>query len=496
MNIILIDPRIIDAPSHPLGLLYVAAVLEKQGHRVKVYDIPPFTRLDVPKMMKLDNPDAIGLTCTTPQVIRVLETARDIKRVVSHVPVIIGGVHPTVLPESLLSEEAVDHVVIGEGEITSVELFETLEREERPVNVKGIGYKKDYGKMVINTRRDLIQDLDEIPFPARHLLPDWHFTNLKIRGFWFNRGATIMSSRGCPFSCIFCSSHIMFGRKVRKRSPENVVQEIEHLVEKFKIDGLWFADDTFTLNKRWVFLFCDMLKRSGIDIRWGCQGRVDTVTKELLRAMKKVGCVQVDYGVESGSPKVLKAIKKGITPEQAKRAFKIAKEVGLRSMASFMVGNPEETLEDIDMTLRLAEEIDSDFTEFYYSTPYPGTELYEMAKKNEWIDLSLNYDKWIAGKQVDIPVMHINFNANELITIRSKLHNRFVYKNYASFLRDPRAVLFASRMILTNIAALKKGIKRFCKTKKVDNLLLSFIESHRIKDMKKYSKTPVIDLPA
>ncbi len=344
MKVLLINARCLDTPNHPLGILYIAAVLEEEGHEVKVMDpysdVPPN---EIKSEISEWGPDVVGISSTTPQINRAFEITKLVKEL--GIPTILGGVHPTVMPREVLRDESVDFIVIGEGEETTKELVKNL---DSPHKVKGIGYKED-GKLKFTKPRPLIKNLDSMPFPARHLLPQrWYFAPPRLRGVWTNSLATVMASRGCPYRCIFCSSHLMFGRKTRRRSIENILEELEQLRRDFNIDSVWFADDTFTLDSEWTISFCDRLKsKEWGDFVWGCQARVNTVNREMLKAMKEAGCVQIDYGVESGSEKVLKILQKDITPDQVIRAFKITKEVGIQRFASFILGTPGEKMEDI-----------------------------------------------------------------------------------------------------------------------------------------------------
>lgn len=476
MNIVLINPRVLLTPMHPLGLLYVAAVLEKEGHKVRVYDPLPEDDAFI-RFIKRDKPNMVGLTCSTPQRERAVYILNKIEKMNSNIKTVVGGVHATILPQEMLTENSVDFVVIGEGEHTIIELCEAIERDSGFDKINGIGFKEK-GKVIVNPRRKLIKNLDGIPFPARHLLSsDWYFQPPgRIRGFWLERSTAAITSRGCPYSCIFCSTHLVFGRKTRQRSPENVILEISHLIDTYKIDGLFFVDDTFTLNSKWVKHFCYLMKKEKIDIKWACQARVDRVTEPLIKIMKKAGCVQIDYGVESGSVNVLKALRKGITPDQAKEAFKITKKIGVRTMASFMIGNPREKYEDIVATLQLAKEIKPDYTLFFYTIPRPATELYHMAIQNKWIDLPISNQEWINIPYA--PIMEINFTKKRLMEIRRRLQNQFVFRNWSLFMKNPIFLLRLSLMYVRCLPALKYGLKRYLKTGEIRHLVECFDDYH------------------
>jgi radical SAM superfamily enzyme YgiQ (UPF0313 family) len=475
-DVVLVNPRITDIPFHPLGLLHIAAMLEKSGYTVKVYDTFPGDDAFIEDIV-CDRPKMVGITSATAQINRGLKIAEEIKRKASDIKIVFGGVHPTVMPQWVLEKPSVDFVVIGEGEITAIELFEKIRSGKDDYDsVKGIGYKAD-GRCVFTKPREYVKDLDSLPFPARHLLPsDWYFQPPgKIRGVWLERSATIMASRGCPGHCIFCSSHLMWGRATRFRSPQNVIAEIKQLVSDYGVNGLWFLDDTFTVNHQWVREFCSLLKQSGLKITWGVQARVNYVTEDLLREMKSAGCVQVDYGVESGSPKVLQTMKKEITSEQVKKAFDISRKVGIRSLATFMIGLPTEEKEDVEMTAKLVNEIKPDFAEFFFATPYPGTELFDMVKTHNWVNPSYDLSSWVFDKITDKPVMTISFSEQELIKMRSALYNQVFLRNYLFYLKRPMFLLKSSMILLKGWPAIGSGLSRVMKTKKLDSLFIDML---------------------
>jgi anaerobic magnesium-protoporphyrin IX monomethyl ester cyclase len=477
-EIALINPRVTDIPFHPLGILYVASCLEKNGYNVKAYD--PLAN-DRRFLDEIKNTKIVGITMTAAQLNRGLEIAKMIKEHDDSIKIVFGGVHPTAMPKEVLSSKFADFVVIGEGEVTSVELFDKIiSGKDDYSKIKGIGYKSGR-RLVLTQPRELIQNLDTIPFPARHLLdPDWYFQPPgRIRGMWLDRSTTIMSSRGCPGQCIFCSSYLIFGRNTRYRSPKNVLEEIKELVDDYKIEGLNFIDDTFTVSHKWVREFCTLLKKSKLALTWEAQARVNYVNEEILRIMKSAGCAQVSYGIESGSPNVLKILKKGTTPDQVRNAFKLSRKVGLRALATVMIGNPGEKREDVLMTARLVKDVRPDYTDFFFSTPYPGTELYEMAKCKSWINSSYKKSTWFSDKITDRPVMTINFTEKELIEIRSWLYNQVGLRNYTLYMKNPRQLVKIFSFFLQSFPAFGKALARFAKTKKMDSMLLEMLAYYR-----------------
>jgi anaerobic magnesium-protoporphyrin IX monomethyl ester cyclase len=363
----------------PLGLAYVAAAVRKDGHDVSIIDSPA---LDVShhklgEILQKEHPDVIGVTSTTPTIYDAMKAVTIAKDVCPDSITLMGGCHITSLPEETLAEcRSLDVGVIGEGEATIVDLLRAIETKRPLSEVDGIVYRN--GEKVVKTRpRRLIENLDEIPFPARDLLPLDRYTVLGER----HRLGNILTSRGCPFRCIFCSSSQFYGRRFRARSPKNVVDEIEELISKYKIKSFEIVDDTFTVDKKRAVEIAEEIIRRGLEIWWACGSRVDLVSRELLQIMKKAGCGLIYYGIESGSEKVLNILKKGITLEQAKSAIRWAKEVGMEVVGSFIIGVPGETREDVMETIKFAKDSGIDFAQFTAMTPYPGTEIYEIAKR-------------------------------------------------------------------------------------------------------------------
>ncbi|MEM1587253.1 MAG: radical SAM protein [Candidatus Bathyarchaeia archaeon] len=388
MKVILINPPSQNAEllsigikAPPLGLAYLASVLERCRYEVKIIDAPALG-LSVPQIMgtlSKEQPEIIGITASTPMIFDAYRVARAAKEVCPNSTVVLGGPHPTFLPIETLQEcSAADIVCIGEGEETIVEIAEALRRRTNLSNVRGIAFRTTDGRIVKTEPRPLIKDLDSLPFPAWHLLPMDKYTVLGRKAIVCH----IMSSRGCPFHCIFCSSSRVFGKKYRARSAKNVVDEIEFLVSKYNPENIEFSDDEFTLNQKRVMEICDEIKKRKIDITWACGSRVDTVSRDLLRKMKEAGCSFLYYGVESASQRILNFIKKGITLEQIKRAIMFTKEAGIKMMGSFIVGFPDETREEIKSTLSFPKKLKIDYVQFTIATPYPGTELYEMVKRD------------------------------------------------------------------------------------------------------------------
>lgn len=364
----------------PLGMCYLAAALIQSGQEVSLTDAEAegLKFADIPKKLKKEKPDIIGLTCTTPMVSSVRRTAKALKSEFPQAKIIVGGPHVTAVPEDLLKEKYIDVAVIGEGEHTVVELAKLIEEGKSLKKCKGIAFK-ERGKILRTKQRPLICDVDSIPFPARHLLPYEKYKHSDfIERKSKNNYANIMSSRGCPYKCIFCGSRTTFGGVARFRDPKLVVDEMEECYNKLDVGIFGFSDDTLTLKKEHITEICNEILRRKLDISWMAQARVNTVSKEILKLMKKAGCSAIHYGYESGSQTILDNIKKGITLQQSLNATKITKEVGLKIHGYFMIGNPGETVETVKQTIAFAKKLDPDTAQFTKTTPFPGTELYQL----------------------------------------------------------------------------------------------------------------------
>lgn len=362
----------------PLGLAYLAAMLDKEGIENEILDSEALqlNLEDVKSAVKEKDPDLIGMTATTPSFEAVMRCAKAIKEVIDR-PIVLGGIHITSMPEDTMKRRIVDIGVIGEGEITFVELIRALEKNKPLKNIKGLIYW-DKGKLVKTPRRELIQDLDSVPFPARHKIPMGKYIGnpgLPKVG----QTATIMTTRGCPFQCTYCSSRTIWGMTIRKRSAKNVLGEVDQLVRDFGIRSLMIKDDTFTIDKERVKEICKGLKKHGLI--WSCSSRVNTVNEELIRTMADSGCKLIEFGFESGSQRVLdEVMKKGTTLEQARNAARWCKKYGIGMNGFFMLGNPTETEGEMRMTVEFAKELNPDSAQWAVTMPYPGSAMYDMFK--------------------------------------------------------------------------------------------------------------------
>jgi len=385
----------------PLGLAYIAAVLEKAGITVTIIDggVSNISHRTLGKKLNSLSPDVIGITSMTPTIHDAIKAVIIAKENCPDAVTIMGGCHITALPIETMAEcPQIDIGVIGEGEETILDIFRKIIAGGSLAEVDGIAFREG-SKVRLNRRRKLIENLDAIPFPARHLLP---LNSYSLFGKRMPLG-NIITSRGCPFQCIFCSSAQFYGRVFRARSPDNVVDEMELLHEKYGMKAIEIVDDSFTVNKvRAAKIALEIAKRR-LDVVWGFGSRADTITKELLQTFKRAGCGMFYLGIESGSDRILKTLRKGITIEEIKRALSWAKKAGVETMGSFIIGVPGETRWDVLQTINFAKTCGVDFAQFTVMTPYPGTEVYEMAKR-EGLLVETDWSKYTTIR----PVMKTN----------------------------------------------------------------------------------------
>lgn len=388
MKIALVFPRFkYPSGDPPLGLAYLSSYLREYNDcEVKIIDTTfkqnPLGYIE--EVFSKEKFDLVGFSVMTTMLNDAFESAKLIKKIFD-VKIVFGGPHPSVMPRDILKKDFIDAVCIGEAEKTFSELIKNKLNFE---GVNGIWYKKD-NHLIENNPREFIENLDEIPYAAYDLLDmEAYFKN------WFvfdsvspyMRGTSMMASRGCPYVCTFCQPTLdkLFGRILRKRSPEHIVGELSYLKDKYDITAFAFQDDTFILFKSckdWVRQFCNLLIEKGLNLLWECNVRANNVDKELLADMKKAGLRKINMGIESASQRILDDVyNKKITIEQVEQAVKDAKSLGLKIQGYFMLGAPTETLEEVKKTIDFAVKLDIDDATFSITTPLPHTYLYDKTK--------------------------------------------------------------------------------------------------------------------
>ena len=356
----------------PLGLAYLGAVAQNEGHEVTVIDCQAehLTYDAFRARISQGSPDVIGVTGTTLLYKSAMKLVDIAKEAQPQAVTMLGGSHGTFWDESALKEyPSLDVVVRREGEITFIELLKKLKSDGSLNEVLGVTFRAKDGKIVRTPDRPFIEDLDALPFPAHDLLP---LDSLKHMGKVL---FPLITSRGCVYWCDFCSTVRMFGRGYRWRSPKNVVDEMQLLHDKYGVTQVTFYDDAFTVNRERVFKICEQLHARKLDMTWDCGTRVDMVDREMLKAMRDAGCIAVWLGVESGSEAILGKMNKKIKLDQSRLAYKIAQDVGLMTIANVVLGFPGETEQTAWETIRFVKELNPDHVGFYVATPYPGTPM-------------------------------------------------------------------------------------------------------------------------
>ena len=431
LNVTLINPaNIEDLQQHRwgsghLGLAYIAGVLENVNNEVQIIDAKAsnYSISDIAAEYMKFRSIIVGITAMTHEIYLASEIAETIKEHNPGATVVIGGPHSTALPERTLREfSSFDIVVIGEGEETMLEIVQACESEDlcgRIDRIKGISYRKD-GSIVSNEFRPFMDSeaLDKLPFPAWHLFPD--------------QALPMFAGRGCPFRCKFCMR--VLGNKVRMRSPENVVSEIEYLYTRFGKTGSWFRDETFGLSKKWTDRFLDLLeefnKKHGITWSWKANSRVNIADSAIYKRMHASGCSGLDFGIESGNPEVLEKIQKDITIENAEKAIRMAKKACLRTHAFFIIGHPDETLKTAIDTIRFAAKLNTDVIAVGIMVPYPGTDIWLMAKDKQGGYELLTEDWRLYDKYFGDTIRLEKLSENQLKMLQSFCYIWFYFRNF------------------------------------------------------------------
>ena len=403
----------------PLGLAYLASVIESEGHKVKILDAFAHSlRWEAfEEEVRKEKADLIGIGGMTPIIDNTL---RAIKICRPHARYIVtGGPHFSVHKQEFFKTcPDLDFGIAGEGEESFRVLVDRLEEGKDPCDIPGL-----VGPQKFNPPANFKTNLDDIPFPARHLLPN----HLYRYALWPGKKVTTMiTSRGCPYHCTFCDKSI-FGSRWHARSSRNVLDEMEEIVKDFGIRSIILYDDLFTLNKKRVIEICQGILQRGLKFQWKCEGRVDRIDDEMLSWLKKAGCSMIAYGVESGNQVGIDYLQKGITLSQIRRAFALTRRAGIRPMAYFILGIPVETYVEGLETIRFAKEIKPDYAQFSILSPYQGTKLYEEAKAKGWyqeVEANNPFDK----DQKRPVLISENWSEEKLRKILRHAHRSFYFR--------------------------------------------------------------------
>ncbi len=452
----------------PLGLQYIAAVLREHGHNVSLIDMTFQSDFEVVRET-IKRTDVVGISATTPLSGRAYKVVEFIKNIAPDLICIGGGPHATVFPQECL-RRGFDIVVLGEGEYTMVALLEVIEKSGDIGKVDGIAFLKN-NEIKFTKPSAFIENLDGLPFPAHNLI-DWKS--------YFKAGANVylIASRGCPYNCLFCKpmQNKLFGEKIRKRTPSNVVGEIEEIIAELKTTNFMFVDDTFLAFPKLVTQICNEINLRSLKINWCCQARVDHVTEEILRMMKNAGCSKIALGVESGSQKVLDFLRKGIRVEDTIRAFDLCHKVGMETHAYIIIGSPVETEEDLKATVKLIKRIRPDSLQVSRLTPTPGSDLYDLATKQRILTIKdcEAYDYYSA--EYPLRLEHLT---KEDLDHYTEIINRTITLSVSVAKRDLKRIIKPSYLkeIMVNSFKNPKSIVRRVKT--LFKLLKTVLENKR-----------------
>ena len=445
----------------PLGLGYIAAICHKNGHECRIYDFSLKSKGAKKDALIISesSPDLIGFSVMSNNYLSALGLARAVKSLTS-VPIIMGGTHPSIFPEDILKEECVDFVIRGEGEITFIDFLKHYQKTKVYENIQGLSYKMN-NQIMHNAARPFIENIDDLPFPERKL-----FGHYLLRSIRNKPMATLITSRGCPFSCTFCYKDL-FGRQYRYRSAENILEELELLIHNYGTHSFYFVDDLFNLRRERTKELCHLILQKQSNIEWQCLSRVDTIDADLLHLMKKAGCEKIHYGIETGDSQIQKRINKGITLNDVDKAINLTKEAGIAVKGYFMIGLPGDNEETIQKTLDMARELDFDEVMFSLCTPFPGTEIWrDLENKPPLKDFhSMIYYKFHQNikpicnlSEINIERLSYFLRKGSVISLKKK-YGKFLGSLISAFTRWKISNIFIKRMYsLYQFLSLKKFI--------------------------------------
>lgn len=470
MNILLVNPRLYGVQSElrfPLGLGYIASVLRNDGHNILVIDANALKLSEdqIEELIRNSAFDALGMTGLITQFKQVQRLAAIIRKN-SNTTIVLGGGLASAAPEVVLKKTDIDIAIIGEGEETSSELFQSIKNGIALENVSGIWYKKD-GKIFRTVQRNPIDDVSSLAFPAWDLFPMERYFDNDVMCMP-NRKISIITSRGCPYHCTFCF-HGIFGHRYRARTAENVFQEMQLLFQKYGIKGFVFEDDTFVLDKQSIYKLCDLILENRLKVYWTCNARINLVDEELIRKAKRAGCVGISYGIESGNQDLLDKIKKGITVEQAYRVVDMTKRAGIMTHGFILIGIPGETIDTINDSIKFCKQAGLQ-AEFTILTPIPGSRIYQDAFEAKIMkvttdDLIENWGSWLN----EVLVNFTNLSNEKLIELK-RMAEKEIFNNYYK-----KNIKYIVRMLILEfkingffavLNRLKRGVKLFVRVKK------------------------------
>jgi len=421
-NIILVKPskdkKLIFEHTHPLGIMYIASYIKHKNnsHNVRIIDMAVERKFydDIRSEIKTFQPDIVGISALTPEATAVHQLAEKIKKDFGKCKIVVGGPYATSAPKKVLKNPCVDYAVIGEGEVTMLELIERINQTRRSLHelsdIKGIAYIQD-GNYIQTEPREYIEDLDSLPFPAWEMIPQEKYYSPGVisesKTQYYKRYMSIFTSRGCPYGCIYC--HNIFGKRFRPRSAENVFSEIKTLCENYDLHEVHLLDDTFNINKARVLELCNYLKRSGLQLKLSFPNglRGDILDEENIDALCEAGMYSLALGIESGSERIQKSINKNINLQKLKHSIDYLYKKKVVTHGFFMVGFPEETEEDILQTIAFARDSKLTTASFHSLIPFEGTPLYQNAIAQKGMDINFS------AFSHDFKAIDINLSATE-----------------------------------------------------------------------------------
>jgi radical SAM superfamily enzyme YgiQ (UPF0313 family) len=414
----------------PLNLAYLASYIRenKRGIDVTIIDAEGLDLTFEQLYDKIDefSPHIVGITCPTAAYYNIQKICKDLKAKDSAITLVLGGSHPTALPRETIEETGCDAVVTGEGEITFLELVNSIEAGKSLDRVQGIAYRdKRSGEIVITPPRPLIEDLDIVPFPAKDLLPIHKYFLPPTKRIRSERATNMVTSRGCPYNCRFCMAKTMWTRRTRLRSVQNVLDEIRVNVEQYKLDEFSFHDEVFTLKRERVEAVCKGILDAGWDITWVCMARVESIDLELLKLMKQAGCGKIGFGFESGSPRMLELMNKKASLTDAARAAALCKEAGIEVVGNFVLGFPGEDVTSIKETIAFAKRVDCDTAAFFIAIPYPGTDLWHEAREKGYLKEPVDWREFAPVSNLESPMEIPGLTPTELEKWKKRAYYRF-----------------------------------------------------------------------
>ncbi|MGD0449789.1 MAG: radical SAM protein [Candidatus Bathyarchaeia archaeon] len=474
MKVLLINPpqtfypgSDLPAGNLPLGLMYIAAVLEKSAYKTEILEA--FMTEDsfkkegntisvgmpsdqIKQKIKEQKPDIVGIagpfTCQIEHALEISSLAKDVD---SSILTVVGGPHVTVMPKEFLDvAKNVDIAVIGEGEYSMLEIAKHFEGKKQLQEILGIAYRQN-GEVIVNSSRPFITNLDELPYPAYdHVNMEQYLSPKKIgyRSFQ-NRAISMITSRGCPYNCCFCSVHLHMGREFRAHTANYVLNHIQYVTEKFKVKNIFFEDDNLTFDLARFEAICDGLIEKKIKIGWETPNgvRADCLNLNLLQKMKKSGCQSVFFGVESGDQQILSnVICKSLDLNRVLEVAKISKEIGLKTGGFYIIGFPGEKKENMQRTVDFALKLKRDFDvgmHLFFATPSYGTRLYDECKTKGYVKEDLSWNSFAEARQSKgMPLISTeDFTPEEVKEIAAKALEEYKKLSLINHIKNPRKTL-------------------------------------------------------